>query len=142
MERKILEKDNVISFLTNKLANNNINHQDSPTNADKLRHNCRNFEEFNSSCDNSFPLEQCNEKRSKKRENVIFIGDSMLNNISSRGLSKLKKVTAINNPGATSDVIEEELEATICWKEVLLSEILQLKKYYKLLVFIAHLIYD
>ena len=78
-----------------------------------MRYNCRNFEELNSSCDNDAPLEQCNEKRSKKRENVIIIGDSMLNNINSRGLSKSKKVTVINHPGATSDVIEEELEATV-----------------------------
>ena len=37
----------------------------------------------------------------------------MLNNINSRGLSKSKKVTVINHPGATSGVIEEELEATV-----------------------------
>ena len=113
LERQILEKDNVINFLTKQAGNNNINHQDPPANTDKLRHNFRNFEEFNSSCDNDVPLEQCNEKRSKKRENVIIIGDSMLKSINSRGLSKPKKVTAINHPGARSDVIEEELEATV-----------------------------
>ena len=43
LERQILEKDNVINFLTKQLANNNINHQDSPADADKLRHNCRIF---------------------------------------------------------------------------------------------------
>ena len=113
LERQILEKDNVINFLTKQFANNNINQQDSPARTDKIRHNCRNFEELNSSFDNDVPLEQCNEKRSKKRENVTIIGDSMLNNINSRGLSKSKKVTVINHPGATSDVIEEELEATV-----------------------------
>ena len=46
LERQILEKDNVINFLTKQLANNNIDHQDSPANTDKLRHNCRNFEEL------------------------------------------------------------------------------------------------
>ena len=112
LERQILEKDNVINFLTKQLANNNINHQDSPANTDKIRHNCRNFEELNSSCDNDVPLEQCNEKRSKKRENVIIIGDSLLNNINSCSLSKSKKVKVINNPGAASDVIEQELETT------------------------------
>ena len=95
LERQILEKDNVINFLTKQLANKNINHQDSAANTDILRHNCRNF------------------KRSKKRENVIIIGDSMLNNINSRGLSKSKKVTVIKHPGATSDVIDEELETTV-----------------------------
>ena len=37
----------------------------------------------------------------------------MLKSINSRGLSKPKKVTVINHPGARSDVIEEELEATV-----------------------------
>ena len=37
----------------------------------------------------------------------------MLNNINSRGFSKSKKVTVINHPSATSDAIEEELEATV-----------------------------
>ena len=70
LERQILEKDNVINFLRKQLANDNINHQYSPANTDKLGHNCRNFEQLNSSCDNDVPLEQCNGKRSKKRENV------------------------------------------------------------------------
>ena len=73
-----------------------------------MRHNSRNFEGLNRSFDNDVPLEQCNEKIPKKHENVIIIGDSMLNNINSPGLSKSKKVTVINHPGATSDVIEEE----------------------------------
>ena len=93
LERQILEKHNVINFLTKQLANNNINHQHSPANTDKLRHNCRYFEELNSSCDNDVPLEQCHGKRSKKRDNVIIIGDSMLNDINSPVLSKSKKVS-------------------------------------------------
>ena len=88
LERQIFEKDNVINFLTKQLANNNINRKDSPANKNKIRHNCKNFKELNSSCDDDVPLEQCNEKRSKKREDVIIIGDSRLNNINSRGLSK------------------------------------------------------
>ena len=57
LERQIVEKDNVINFLTKQLGNNNINHQDSLANTDKLRRNCRNFEKLNSSCDNDVPLE-------------------------------------------------------------------------------------
>ena len=113
LERQILEKDNVINFLTKQFAINKINHHDSPANTDKIRYNCRNFEELNSKCDNDVPLGQRNEKRSKTHENVIIIGDSMLNYIISRDLSKSKKVTVINHPGATSGVIEEELEATV-----------------------------
>ena len=33
---------------------------------------------------------------------VVIIGDSMLNNINSRGLSKSKKVDVLSFPGATS----------------------------------------
>lgn len=40
----------------------------------------------------------------------IIIGDSMLTNINSRGLSKFKKVTVIKNPGRKSDVMEKEIE--------------------------------
>ena len=40
LERQILEKDNVINFLRKQLASNNINHQDSPNNTVKKRHNC------------------------------------------------------------------------------------------------------
>ena len=36
LEKEILEKDNVINFLTKQLASNNINHQDSPANTDKI----------------------------------------------------------------------------------------------------------
>ena len=42
----------------------------------------------------------------------IIIGDSMLTNINSRGLSKFKEVTVIKNPGGKSDVMEKEIEAT------------------------------
>ena len=51
-----------------------------------MRHNSRNFEGLNRSFDNDVPLEQCNEKIPEKHENVIIIGDSMLNNINSGGL--------------------------------------------------------
>ena len=42
----------------------------------------------------------------KARKEVIIIGDSVLNNINSRGLSKSKKVEVLNFPGTTSkDII-------------------------------------
>ena len=42
----------------------------------------------------------------KAKKEVIIIGDSMLNNINNRGLSKSKKVEVLNFPGATSkDII-------------------------------------
>ena len=44
-------------------------------------------------------------KASKIYQKVVIIGDSMLNNINSRGLTKSKEVDVLNFPGATiSDV--------------------------------------
>ena len=45
----------------------------------------------------------------KEKSNIIIIGDSMLNNINSRGLSKSKKVFVSNSPGATSEDILDEI---------------------------------
>ena len=49
----------------------------------------------------------------KEKSNIIIIGDSMLNNINSRGLSKSKKVFVSNSPGATSEDILDEIEDTL-----------------------------
>ena len=46
------------------------------------------------------------EKKKKKSKNVVIIGDSMLNKINGKKLSKSKKVNVLNIPGATSgDII-------------------------------------
>ena len=42
----------------------------------------------------------------------MIIGDSMLDNINSRGLPKSKKISVINVPGATNEDIFEEIEGT------------------------------
>ena len=49
----------------------------------------------------------------KEKSNVIIIGDSMLNNINSCGLSKSNKVSVSNFPGATSEDILDEIEDTL-----------------------------
>ena len=56
----------------------------------------------NSGNANDDPVEICN----KKSKNVVIIGDSMLNKINGKKLSKSKKVNVLNIPGATSgDII-------------------------------------
>ena len=44
------------------------------------------------------------------RKEVIIIGDSMLNNVNSRGISKSKKVEVLNFPGATSNDILRKID--------------------------------
>ena len=46
----------------------------------------------------------------KKSRNVVIIGDSMLNNINGKGLSKSKKVDVLNIPGATSANIVDKID--------------------------------
>ena len=44
----------------------------------------------------------------KMSKNVVNIGDSMVNNINSHGLSKSKKVNVLNIPGATTgDIVNK-----------------------------------
>ena len=45
----------------------------------------------------------------KKSKSVIIMGDSVLKTIKSRGLSKCKKVSVCNFPGATSKGILNEI---------------------------------
>ena len=44
---------------------------------------------------NNLPLVQHNDYNKKEKSNVIIIGDSVLNNINSRGLSKSNKVLPV-----------------------------------------------
>ena len=63
---------------------------------------------------NKLPLAQHNNYNKKeKSKSVITINDSMLNNINSRGLSKSKKVSISNFPGATSEGILDKVEDTL-----------------------------
>ena len=69
---------------------------------------------LDNSVNNNLPLGHYNNYNKKeKSQNVIIIGDLMLNNINSRGLSKSKKVSVSNFPGATSEDILAEVEDTL-----------------------------
>ena len=57
------------------------------------------------------PLEKLS--TNETRNEVIIIGDSMLNNINSHGLSKSKKVEVLNFPGETSSDIVEKIEEVL-----------------------------
>ena len=56
-----------------------------------------------------------------KTKNVIIIGDYMLNNVNSRGLSKSKNLEVLNLPGATrtntvnkmDDILEDKPQSLI-----------------------------
>ena len=55
-----------------------------------------------------------------RTKNVIIIGDFMLNNVNSRGLSKSKNVEVLNFPGATGtdnkmhNILGDKLQSLNC----------------------------
>ena len=112
LERQIIEKDAVINFLSNQLVNKNLN-GDSGVNKTVSDHNNSFQERVDNIVNNNLPLVQHNDYNKKEKSNVIIIGDSMLNNINSRELSKSNKVSVSNFPGATSEDILDEIEDTL-----------------------------
>ena len=104
LKNQLTEKNAVISYLTTQpvtksqntsLNQNscNIDHKKEPQIS-----NSDNVDEDN--------VEICN----KKSKNVDIIGDSMLNNINGKGVSKSKKVDVLNIPGATSGDIVDKID--------------------------------
>ena len=65
-------------------------------------------------------MEICN----KKSKNTAIIGDSMLNNINGKGLSKSKKVNILNILGATSDDIVDQVDDVVEGKPLSFSNII------------------
>ena len=97
LERQITEKDAIINFLSTQLVNKNLS-GDPRANKSVNDHNYSFQERVDNIVNNNLPLVQDNNNNNKKEKskNVIIIGDSMLNNINSRGLSKSKKVSVSN----------------------------------------------
>ena len=87
LEPQIIEKDAVINFLSNQLVNKNLN-GDPGVNKIVSDHNSSFQERVDNIVNNNLPLVQHNDYNKKEKSNVIISGDSMLNNINSRGLSK------------------------------------------------------
>ena len=59
-----------------------------------------------------------NDKKDKPK-NVILVGDSMLNSINSHGLSKSKKVSFSNHPGANLEDIFSVVDETLKKEDIL-----------------------
>ena len=111
LEKQVEHKNAVIDFLSAQIISKP---RDSRSNS---RNNYDN-DVLNKSKYKDPPLEQSNDQETK---DVIVVGDSMLNNINCRGLSKSKKVEVLNFSGATSadiadkmdDILEEKPKSVI-----------------------------
>ena len=105
-EKQLSKKNAVIDFLTSqfitkplhKSTNKNISHN----NNNQITNGNNKYNHHDA------PVEKSS--NDKGRKEVITIGDSMLNNINIRGLSKSKKVEVLNVPGATSSDIVGKID--------------------------------
>ena len=113
LEKQLTEKNVIINFLTTQLVTKS---QDT-----SVHNNFRNNKHqkgtriSNSDKVDDVPLKRSINKtpNNKTSNNVVVIGDSMLNNINARGLSKSKKVDVFNFPGATSSDIVNEIDEVL-----------------------------
>ena len=102
MEKQLTEKNTIIDFLTKQLVANSEDISKSKCSNNIIEKNCISKDKKNN---DSLHEEKDIEELSNQ---VVIIGDSMLNNINSRGLSKLKDVDVLNFSGVTnSDVLRK-----------------------------------
>ena len=103
LEKQIADKNTIIDFLSTQITSK------PPVSQSNYR-NDFNKEDKHKSNSIETPLEKSKERETK---DVIVIGDSMLNNINSRGLSKSKKVEVLNFSGATSVDIVDKMDVIL-----------------------------
>ena len=107
LENELKQKNSVIKFLT-KLAEDNCQVVSKGINANVSLVQSNDSEE--SSADSKMIKNSCNgtNKQFKKRK-IIIIGDSLLNSIHEKGLSKNHRVKVNNILAGTSDTIVDKL---------------------------------
>ena len=99
----MIEKYAIINFL---LKQNKENHESSLSETDLTKIKQSVYGQLQQ------PIEKTNEPPIKKKS-IILTGDSILNKISEKGLSKIHKVRVINFPGGTSEKITDQIDDLI-----------------------------
>ena len=95
LEKQLSEKNTIIDFLTKQLIADSHDISKSKCSHNLIDRNRINNDKNNDSLHEEKGIEDLSNK-------VVIIGDSMLNNINSRGLFKSKEVNVLNFPGTTS----------------------------------------
>ena len=103
LEKQLSEKNTIIDFLTKQLVANSHDISKGKCSHNIIERNCINKDKNNDSLHEEKGIEDLSNK-------VVVIGDSMLNNINSRGLSKSKEVDVLNFPGATSSDVLTKID--------------------------------
>ena len=103
LEKQLSKKNTIIDFLTKQLVANSHDISKSKCTHNVIDRNRINKDKNNDSLHEEKGIEDLSNKE-------VIIGDSMLNNINSRGLSKSKKVDLLNCPVATSSDVLTEID--------------------------------
>ena len=111
LENEISKKDPIIDHLTDQLFTSRNASHNNKNNLQKDDDNNGN----NSKSTDDKTSSQGNGERNDKRK-VVVTGDSLLNGINERGISKPHKVNVHNFPGGTSETILEELDTLVASK--------------------------
>ena len=109
LENELKQKNNVIKFLTKKLVEDNCQVVSKGINANVSLVQSNDSDE--SSDDSKMIRNSCNGANEQfKKRKIIIVGDSLLNGINEKGLSKNHSVKVNNIPGETSDGILDNLD--------------------------------
>ena len=108
LENKLKQKDSIMKFLRKKLVEDNCQVVSKDINAVSLVQSNDSEESSNDSKMIKNSCDGTNEQFEKK--NIIIVGDSLLNGIHEKGLSKNHSVKVNNVPGGTSDTILKKLD--------------------------------
>ena len=112
LESELKSKDTIIEFLTKQLLSSSQKSQMEINNNNNLEET---FSSNKSIINNEF-LEESSFKKDKTKEQkkrVVITGDSMLNGIHEKGLSKNHTVKINNFPGGASEMVLENIDETL-----------------------------
>ena len=102
-EKKLAEKDAIIDFLLNQKVHNEIDNtrfiikvSNSDIQSDKKTTNSN--------------IKNSNNEEKQQKKKIVVTGDSMLNDMNEKRLSKSHNVKVVNYPGATSEEILDKID--------------------------------
>ena len=114
LEKEISKKDEIISFLTEQISVKNA--LTIPLQNQGPERRSANNNSLNDSIESEVPREEAHTIKLNKKKKVFVAGDSLLNGISEKGLSRDHQVTVKNLPGGTTEKVLEEIEDLVADK--------------------------
>ena len=109
LEKEISKKDEIISFLTEQISVKNA--LATPLQNQGPERRSANNNSLNKSIKSEVPREEAHTIKLNKKKKVVVAGDSLLNGISEKGLSRDNQVTVKNLPSGTTEKEIEDLVA-------------------------------